>query len=260
MATNPSVPPQMSQVPSQPPQEAAPLSEGQRLVNTFLAPSKTFTDLRRNASWWAPFLIIAILSTTFVYVVDQKVGFRKVVENQLQLQPKQADRIERMPADQRQKILQQQVAITRVIAYAVPAIALLLYAVFAGVLFVTLKFGAGAELKYKSLFALIVYTRLPMLLTTVLGMLSLVAGVSGDAFNIENPVATNLGYFIGPDGSPVLRALLSPFDVFTIWTLVLTAIGITCISKVKRGTAFAVVFGWFAFVVLGRVAIAAATS
>ena len=260
MASNPSVPPQTFQLSAQASQEPAPLSEGQRLVNTFLAPSKTFTDLRRNANWWAPFLIIAIVSTIFVYVVDQKVGFRKVVENQIQLQPKQADRIERMPADQRQKILQQQAAITRGISYAVPVIALLLYAVFAGVLFATLKFGAGAELKYKSLFALIVYTRLPMLLTTLLAMLSLVAGVSGDAFNIENPVATNAGYFIGPEGSPVLRALLSPFDVFTIWTLILTAIGITCISKVKRGTAFAIVFGWFAVVVLGRIAIAVATS
>jgi Yip1 domain len=260
MASNPSVPPQTFQLSAQASQEPAPLSEGQRLVNTFLAPSKTFTDLRRNASWWAPFLIIAIVSTIFVYVVDQKVGFRKVVENQIQLQPKHADRIERMPADQRQKILQQQAAITRAISYAVPVIALLLYAVFAGVLFATLKFGAGAELKYKSLFALIVYTRLPMLLTTLLAMLSLVAGVSGDAFNIENPVATNAGYFIGSDGSPVLRALLSPFDVFTIWTLILTTIGITCIGKVKRGTAFAIVFGWFAVVVLGRIAIAMATS
>jgi hypothetical protein len=99
-----------------------------------------------------------------------------------------------------------------------------------------------------------------MLLMPLLAMLSLLAGVSSDGFNIENPVATNAGYFVGPDGSPVLRALLSPFDVFTIWTLVLTAIGIACISKVKRGTAFAVVFGWFAVVVLGRIALALATS
>jgi len=261
MATNPSAPPppQPSQFP-QVSQETAPLSEGQRLINTLFAPSKTFTDLRRNASWWAPFLLIAIVSTMFIYVVDQKVGFRKVVENQIQLQPKQADRIERMPADQRQKVMQQQVAVTKIVSYAVPVIALALYAVFAGVLFATLKFGASAELKYKSLFALIVYTRLPMLLTTLLAMLSIVAGVSGDAFNIQNPVATNPGYFVGPDGSPVLRALLSPFDVFTLWTLVLTAIGITCIGKVKRGTAFAIVFGWFAVVVLGRVALAVATS
>jgi hypothetical protein len=253
MATNPSVPSQLSQ-------EPAPLSEGQRLVNTFFAPSKAFTDLRRNANWWAPFLIIAIVSLLFVYVIDQKVGFRKVAENLIQLQPKQADRIDRLPADQRQKVMQQQVTVTKIISYAVPVIALVVYAVFAAVLFATLKFGASAEVKYKTLFALIVYTRLPELLKALLAILSLLAGVSGDGFNIQNPVATNPGYFVDPNGSAVLRALLTPLDVITIWTLVLTAIGITCISKVKRGTAFAVVFGWFAVVLLARVALAAATS
>jgi voltage-gated potassium channel Kch len=114
--------------------------------------------------------------------------------------------------------------------------------------------------KFKALFALIVYTRLPELLRALLAVVSILAGVSGDGFNIENPVAVNPGYFIDPSGSAVLRALLTPLDVVTIWTLVLTAIGITCISKVKRGTAFAVVFGWFAVVVLARVALAAAFS
>ncbi len=262
MATHPSAPLQPHQ-PSQPPQlsqEPAPLSEGQRLINTFFAPSKAFTDLRRSASWWAPFLIIAIVSTLFVYVVDQKVGFQKVSENLIQLQPKQADRIDRLPADQRQKVMQQQATVTRIISYAFPLIALVVYAVFAAVLFATLKFVTSADLKYKTLFALIVYTRLPQVLMSLLAIVSLLAGVSGDGFNIQNPAATNPGYFIAPDGSPVLRALLTPLDVFAVWTLILTAIGITCISKVKRSTAFAVVFGWFAVVVLARVALAAATS
>jgi Yip1 domain len=270
MASNPSVPspssqpPQLSQVTSpstsQSVQESAPLPEGQRLAYTFFAPGKTFTDLRRNANWWAPWLIIAIVGLLFVYVIDQKVGFQKVSENLIQLRPKQAERIDNMPADQRQRIMQQQATITKGISYAVPVIALPVYAVFAGVLFATLKFAGGSDLKYKTLFALIVYTRLPEVLMSLLAMLSLLAGVSGDGFNIENPVATNPGYFIGPDGSPVLRALLTPLDVFTIWTLILTAIGINCISKVKRGTAFAIVFGWFAFIVLARVGLAAASS
>jgi hypothetical protein len=262
MATNPSVPPQPSQ-PSQPiqvsPQPAA-LSEGQRLIGTFFSPGKTFPDLRRNASWWAPFLIIAIVSISFIYVVDQKVGFPKVVENLIQLQPKQADRIDRLPADQRQTVMQQQATITKWIAYSVPVVALVIYAVFAALLFATLKFAASADLKYKTLFALIVYSRLPLIFGPLLAILSLLAGVSSDGFNLRNPVATNPGYFIGPDGSPVLRALLTQLDVFSLWTLILTAIGITCISKVKRGTAFAVVFGWFAVYVLGQVLLAAATS
>ena len=84
----------------------------------FFAPQ----DLYRpppNASWWAPFLIIAIVCLLFVYVVDQKVGFRKVAENQIQSQPKQAERIERLPADQREKVMRQQATVTRIISYLI---------------------------------------------------------------------------------------------------------------------------------------------
>lgn len=248
MATNPSVPSQ----------ELTPLSEGQRLVNTFFAPSKTFTDLRRNASWWAPFLIIAIVSLLFVYVVDQKVGFRKVVENQIQSQPKQADRMEHMPADQRQKTMQQQVTVTKIFSYTFSVTMLVWYAIVDAVLLATLKFGASADVKYKTLFALVIYASVPGLLKSLLAILSLLAGVSSDAFTFQNPVATNPGYFLDPTASPVLRSLLTSFDIFTIWTLVLAAIGITCISKVKRGTAFAVVFGWFGVLVLIGVGFTAA--
>jgi hypothetical protein len=262
MASNPSTPlppSQLSQVPSQATPEVPGLSEGQRLAYTFFAPSKTFTDLRRSAAWWGPFLIIAIVSAMYVYVVDQKIGYRKVAENLIQLQPKQAARIDNMPAEQREKVMQQQASITKVISYCVPVVALIIYVIFAGVLFATLKFVGGGDIKFKTMFALVVYTRLPELLMSLLAMASLLAGVSGDGFNIQNPVATNPGYFIGPEGSPVLRALLTPFDVFTLWTLILTAIGISCISKVKRGTAFAVVFGWFFIILLVRVGLAAAS-
>src|SRR3984885_2443711 len=77
------------------PAEPAPLSEGARIVDTFIAPSKTFTDLRRNASWWAPFLLMVIISTVFVYVAGQKIGFRKIMENQMQAQPKAQERLEK---------------------------------------------------------------------------------------------------------------------------------------------------------------------
>jgi hypothetical protein len=261
MATNPSVPPQPVQS-SQPPlsQEPAPLSEGQRLADVFFAPSKTFTDLRRNASWWAPFLIMAIVSMLFVYVVDQKIGFRKVAENQMKSQPKQAERMDQMPADQREKVMQRQVSVTRIISYAFVVVLLLWFAIVAAVLLATIKFGAGAEVKFKTLFALTIYASLPGLLKSLLAIASILAGVSSDGFTFQNPVATNPGYFIDPTASPVLYNLLTKFDIFTIWTLVLTAIGITCISKVKSGTAYAVVFGWFIFLTLAGVGITAAFS
>jgi hypothetical protein len=237
-------------VPPQDPQQPAALSEGQRLVDVFIAPSKTFTDLRRSASWWAPFLITVIVSVCFVSVASQKVGFRKIWENQLQSQPKQAERIEGMPADQRETMVAKQVAFTKVLSYLFFLFILIWDVIVAAVLFATLKFALSAEVKFKTLFALVMYSSLPGVLKSILAALSLLAGVSVDSFTFQNPLATNPGYFIDPASSPALYRLLTSFDVFTIWTLVLAAIGITCISKVKSGAAFAVVFGWFALLVV----------
>ncbi len=247
-------------VPSTPVAEPAPLSESARVLNTFLAPSKTFTDLRRSASWWLPFLITAVVSLAFVYVVDQKVGFQKVVENQLRAQPKQAERIESLPADQREKAMQKQVGFTKVFSYGFFLIALLWSAIVTAVLFATLKFAFSSDVKFKTLFALVIFAGLPGILKALLAILSLLAGVSSDSFTFQNPVATNPGYFIDPTTSPVLHSFLTSFDVFVIWTLVLTAIGIPRITKVKSGAAFAVVFGWFGVLVLLGLGIAMAFS
>ena len=249
-------------VPPTPTPDAQPaaLSEPARLLDVFIAPSATFTDLRRSAAWWAPFLISVVVSVIFVAVVDQKVGFSKVVENQFRAQPKQAERIERLPADQREQAMQRQVSVTKAISYGFSMLMLIWYVMVALVLLATLKFGFSADVKFKTLFALVIYSSLPGILKALLSMLSLVAGVSGDAFTFQNPVATNPGYFIDPASSPVLYSLLTSLDVFTIWTLVLAAIGITCISKVKPGAAFGIVFGWFVVVVLVGVGFAAAFS
>jgi hypothetical protein len=252
MASNPSLPSPPSPVLLAPPQPTAPLSEGQRLAYTFFAPSKAFADLRRSASWWAPFLLIAVVSVAFVYVADQKVGFRKIAENQLHAQPKQADQVERLPADQREKAMQQRTAVTRAISYGFFGMTLIWYVVVAAILLATLKFALSADVKFKTLFALVIYASLPGIVRAILAIASLLAGVAGDGFTFQNPVATNPGYFLDPGSTPVLYAFLSSFDIFTLWTLTLAAIGITCISKgkVKRGAAFAVVFGWFGFLVL----------
>src|SRR5271163_2812818 len=83
--------------------ESTALSQGARIIDTFIAPSKTFTDLRRSAAWWAPFLLMVIVSMLFVYTAGQKIGFRKIMENQMQAQPKQQERLEQLPPDQREE-------------------------------------------------------------------------------------------------------------------------------------------------------------
>jgi len=225
--------------------ETAPLSEGARIINTFIAPSKTFTDLRRSAAWWAPFLLLVVISTVFVYTAGQKIGFRKIMENQMQAQPKQQARLEQLPADQRERQMEQGAKVTEIFSYVVPIFILIFWLVLAAVMYPSFKFAAGADVNFKISLAIVVYAALPLVLKTVLSLVSVLAGMSPDSFSFQNPLATNPGYFMNPAGSPFLYSILSAIDIFMIWTLVLTALGFTYVSKVKRGTAFAIVFGWW---------------
>jgi hypothetical protein len=110
------------------------------------------------------------------------------------------------------------------------------------------------------MYALVVFAWLPAIFVSSLAIVSLLAGVSSDGFLMQNPAATNLGIIVDPPSSPVLYSLLSSVDVFTIWSLILMAVGVTCISKVKRGTAFAVVLGWYGLWVLIKLGLAAASA
>lgn len=237
---------------------APPLSQGARIINTFLAPSKTFTDLRRSAAWWAPFLLMVIVSTVFVYIGGQKIGFRRIMENQMQSQPKAQARLEQLPADQRERQMDAGAKFTGIISYAFPVITLIMWLVIATALFATFKVAAGADVSFGVSLAIVVYAALPLMLKTVLAMLSVIAGINPDSFSFQNPVATNPGYFMSPTDGVFLYGLASAVDIFMIWTLVLTAIGFTCVSKVKKGTSFAIVFGWWALLTVGFTALGAA--
>jgi hypothetical protein len=230
--------------------QAASLSEGARLVNTFVAPSKTFTDIRRNASWWGPFILLAIFSIGFVYTVGQKVGFYQVVQNQAQMSEKVSRQLDSMPPAQREANMNLRAKITRSISYGFPVLMLIWYAIVALVLFGTFKLGAGADLSFKATFAVVLYSSLPQIIKTLLSMVSLFAGADPTSFSMQNPVATNPGYFLDPRSSHFLYTIATSLDIFMIWTLVLTAIGLTCVSKLKRSTALFGVFGWFILLTL----------
>ena len=248
MAADP-LPPLSGPVPTP---EAAPLSQGERLVDTFIAPSETFTDLRRNAQWWLPFLLMTVAGWGLVYVSEQKIGVQKIVENELQARPKAEARYEQATPEQRQ----QQVKITGIIYYvAIPVFTLVIWLVMAGLQFGTFKFGANADISYSKSLAVVVYAGLPMVLRHLLAIVSVLAGASADGFTLNNPVASNPAYFMNAADSPFWYFLASQMDIFLLWTLALTAIGFATTGKVKMGTSFAVVIGWWVVITLTFAAI-----
>lgn len=237
-----------------------PLSEGARIINTFIAPSKTFTDLRRSAMWWGPFVLLAIVWAAFTFSVDKKVGYRKVTEDQIQMVPKAADQFEKMSPEQREQQYAVRTKFTVGFSYAKSVLRILWFALIAGLLYGTFRFVAGSDVSYKHSLAVVCYASLPMVIQLILGIVSLWAGVSPDNYNPDNPIASNPAYFMNPADSLVRYSLVAPIDLFAIWTLILTAIGFSCVSKTKRGTAMAIVFGWYIVAWLLGLGVAAAFS
>ena len=239
--------------------EPVPLSEGARIVNTFTAPSKTFTDLRRNASWWVPWLLLSAFSIAFMFVVGQQIGFEQVSRNQIS-QSARADQFDKLPADQQAQQLRIAATITKYIGYGFPVILLISFAIIAGVLMAVFNLGAGAQVRFGTALAIVAYGSLPGIIHVTLSMVTLFAGVDREGFNLQNPVASNPAYFLTPIGNKFLYGVASALDVFVIWSIVLMGIGFACNSKVKRSTAIVLVAALYVLYKLATSGLAAAFS
>ena len=223
-----------------------PLSEPARLIGALVAPAKAFADLKRVSRWWSPFIVITIASYALIVVAGQKVGWEQIAENGLRMSPKQAARLESLPAEQRPAAMERAVKFTRIISYSFPvAVNLPFLLIVSAILMASFNYGAGAEIPFGTALGVVTYANLPGVLKAVLAIVSLLAGSNPESFNFQNPVATNPGYFMDPLASPLLFRLASALDVIVIWILVLNALGFAAVSKLKRGTTFAVVFGWY---------------
>src|SRR6476646_10800120 len=244
--TGPTPPPPMYPVASSPvsPAPTGPgLSEPQRLVNTFIAPSKTFTDIRRNASWWVPLLLISIFSIAFFVMIDKKVGFEQVARTML-ANNKTIQQLD--PAQQEQAYARTAIGF-KVGEYAAPIFILIYVLITAGVLMATFNFMMDAQVSFGQSMAIVMYGWLPGILSAILAMFALAFG-DAEGFRMDNPIGTNPAHFMDPTTtSKFLYAMLTSIDVISIWMIVLIGMGfaLNAKKKISTGSAITVVAVWY---------------
>ena len=226
-------------------------------MNTFVAPGSTFADIRRNQSWWVPWVLLSLMSLAFVFVMGQKIGSEQIMRNEIAKKPAQAEQLEKLSPEERDRRMEVGAKITSYILYASPLFQLVGALIIAGVFLAIFNFGAGAEITYSQSLAIVMYGFLPFLLSTLLAMVSLLVGVDAEGFNVRNPVATNPAYFMNPLEHKFLYGLLTAVDVFSLWVVVLLGIGYSSVSKIKRSTAILIVLATFLVYKLGAAALAA---
>jgi hypothetical protein len=236
----------------------APLSQVERIVDTFVAPSKTFMDVRRSASWWLPYIIIVLVSWALAFGVSQKVGWSQLVENTIRENPKTADKLANAPPDAAAMTRKFMEIGFKVPFYGSPIFSFVAFAFVALILWVTINFGFGGKSNFWQVYCVVTYAWLITCLKSLLALVVLYIGKSGDSFTLDSMVGTNPGYFIDTPGA--LKTLLTSFDIFSIWTMIVVGIGLAIVAKTKRSAGLIAVFGWFALVVILHTAYVALTS
>lgn len=224
------------------------LTEIQRCVDIFTAPSKTFTDLRRKATFWGPLLVMIVVATGFGFTVQQKVGWERVFQNNVNQTPAKAEKIESAPNAEQIKAISAK--FTAGATYGYWIIVLLITLVTSLLYWVTINYGFGGTAKYGQIYAVSLYASLVMNIKFLLGIVALFAGLAPDSFLIQNPVGSNVGYYLSTDSPLWLRSLCMHLDIFEIWAVVLTVIGVAVVAKVSKGKAAAVVVGWWIIFIL----------
>ena len=213
-------------------------------VKVLFSPSQTFRGIAVRPSWWAPIVMIAILSCLITYTYGKRAGWESFMRKEIE----GSSRTAQLPAEQKERIIEQQTRYAPIIGYVFSVVGpLVAVLVVGGVFLLVFNFGMAAGLTAKQYFAAAAYGWMP---EAVKGLLAFPVMFlkDPDMLDIRNLVATNLAAVM--DGETTAKWLLrlgSSVDLFNIWNMALISIGISTMTKgkISFGKAFAGVLGLF---------------
>lgn len=214
------------------------------LAGVLYAPAETFRKIAERPKWVVALVVLSIVGVGVGTLAYQKVdqdAMREMTRHQIE------ERTGQRGAELETSV-DQAMGISAKFAPFFPAIGLVgslfVFLLVAVVFLLGLKL-AGGELTFKQSFATTIYGFVPYSLVQSLIALPIV--LSREALDPEklqggSLLASNLSTFAPEDAPAALVALLGSVDFFTLWSLVLLAIGYSVVARVSGKTAGVVVF------------------
>jgi hypothetical protein len=241
-------------MPDPAPQPQQKISSFGRIVGVLFSPKATFEDIVRTPTWVLPSVVFVVLSLVASAIFVQRVDWRDVMTQQMEKDPRAAQ----LSAEQKEQRVEMGAKLAPVFGYVGGAVA----PAFIMIATCLIMWGAysllgGISTGFGQSFAITAHACMTSLVSTPIFLLIIFLKPKG-TIDIENPIATNLGAFLPEGTSKVLMTLCKQIDVFTIWILLLIAIGFAAVNprKLKFGGSFGIAFGVWAAYVLVRVGVA----
>ncbi|MEJ5369889.1 MAG: YIP1 family protein [Bryobacteraceae bacterium] len=233
------------------------LSELQRISGVFTEPSRVFPDIARHGRWWLVIAILIVLSVLSVSAMVSRVGYDLMIEKALE----QSRQVQEMSAEQRAQVYESQRKFMPIAFRVFPPIAILGgMLIAAGALLFSYRFLLDTDVKYREALNITVYASLPPAIVGNIMFYSLLYLKPPEEFDFESAGSLSIGSFLSRDTAAWLRSLANSMDLFTIWTIVLIAIGFSAFCGTRKlpfsRSLWGVLVPWLIYV-LGKMGFAA---
>ncbi len=199
------------------------------LFNLYFEPTETFAKIFVKPRVWMAIVLQVAMGVLFTSVWLEKMDAREFMKAQME----QNSRIQQMPAEQVEQIINTQAGFMRTWARIAPFfVPVVIDLILAGIFLFVFRFFLAADVSFIQSLATVAWTFAAIGLVQTPIML-LVFWLKGD-WNVDpnQIIQANPTIFFEVGGLPGwLWSLLSSFDLFSLWTLFLFATGFSVAGK-----------------------------
>lgn len=197
-----------------------------RAASIFISPSRVFADIEQGrVSWWQPFVWFAVINMVVAYLsIPISLVVTRLNPNNLPPETLQ-DTVEKI----------EQFGLVGVVLTPVMILIMALIVSMIGYILVSIM---SAESNYKKFFTLFLYSSIVASLTSFLSVIIVrfFRGVETIRTAADGSISFGLGFLAPPDNR-FLEAIFKSFDLFSMWSLVLIAMGLVYVFKMTRNQA-----------------------
>jgi hypothetical protein len=216
----------------------------QRVIGVIFSPDATFASIAKRPDWVLPLVLLLITSLVAGFIIAQHVDFGSAARESM-------EQNKNMPPEQVEKAVRIASSIGKVLTYLSPVLSLIGLLVIAGILLLAFRL-FGGEGDFKQAFSVTCYASIPSIIKSAVTLIIMVArGGIMPVTALATLVPSNLGFLTDMKTNPMAFALLSSFDIFSVWFLALMIIGFAYVSRLSRAKSAVIMISlWFVVLLL----------
>lgn len=216
-----------------------------RIVSVLTNPTKTFESIRQRPTWLAVMaaLILAVVLTG--HLAGTKVDWQGAAREAIDSSPQ----AQQLTGEEREQRADSAASFMRYGNTIAPVLVIPIFTLIgAGVLLVVVNV-MGGQMTFVQSLSTSLHSAVPQIVARLLWLPVIFTRDSIDALELQgnSVLKSNLGAFAGEETAPALRALMASIDVFGLWGVALSAIGVAVVGRLSKGTGILIAVGLWVF-------------